>query len=198
MQHDLERVLIARDEIARRVADVGRQIADDLHGLTATAHDQVTLVPVLTGSIIFVADLIRHLPLPMQISVLSASSYPGTATTSRGVDPTDLFTTLPDTLAGQHVLVVDDILDSGNTLRAVTDLLAQRQPASLKTCVLLRKRRERVTAIDADYACFEIPDEFVVGYGLDYNGYYRNLPEIAVLTPEAIDRHREPGNAPSQ
>jgi len=192
MQQDLQRVLITREQIAERVAEVGQTIAADLHGLTSGASDQITLVPVLTGSIMFVADLIRHLPLPMQISVLSVSSYPGAATSSQGVDPSSMFTTLPESLDGQHVLVIDDILDSGNTLHAVTKLLGDREPASLKTCVLLRKACERQAAIDADYACFEIPDEFVVGYGLDYNGFYRNLPEIAVLTPEAIERHRAP------
>jgi len=188
---DIQKVLIKKEHIAQTVRAVGEQIADDLGGLADVEHTEVTLVPILTGSIIFLADLIRHLPLPMQIHVLSVSSYPGTATESQGVNIPAALDLLPESLEGRHVLIVDDILDSGRTLSAVARLLEQRGPESVKTCVLLEKERERDEQIAADYACFRIPDEFVVGYGLDYNGYYRNLPEIAVLTPEAIERHRE-------
>ena len=201
MQQDLASVLIDRDAIARRITEVARQIGQDLgppHP-TATAdadatqaahaarHDgELTLVPILTGSIIFVADLIRQLPQRMQIHLMSVSSYPGTATTSQGAKIDQTLTNVPADLSGRHVLLVDDILDSGNTLRAVTAELRRRGPASLRTCVLLRKRRPEALDFPADYVGFDIPDEFVVGYGLDYDDYYRNLPDIGVLRPEVI------------
>jgi len=147
---------------------------------------RITLVPILTGSIIFLADLIRHLPLYMQIKVMSVSSYPGQATTSQGVRIRSELEDLPEDLSARHVLVIDDILDSGRTLRAVSDRLRARRPASVRTCVLLRKQRPEAFAFAVDYVCFDIPDEFVVGYGLDFNGYYRNLPEIVTLKPEVV------------
>ncbi len=146
----------------------------------------LTLVPVLTGSIVFVADLIRHLPVYMQIQLISISSYPGRATSSRGATLRQDLGTLPESLAGRHVLLIDDILDSGRTLRLAADLLRQRRPASLRTCVLLRKERPEAMACPVDYVCFDIPDVFVVGYGLDFNDYYRNLPEIVTLRPEVV------------
>lgn len=187
MQRDIERVLIPRDAIARRVAELAGLITADL----ARDHTQeITLIPILTGSVIFVADLVRHLPVMTQIRLLSVSSYPGASTTSKGVRIREDLTTLPHSLAGANVLVIDDILDSGRTLRLVTDLIRERRPASLRTCVLLRKVRPESAECDVDYAGFDIPDEFVVGYGLDYNDYYRNLPDIVTLRPEALDRGR--------
>ncbi len=147
----------------------------------------LTIVPILTGSIVFLADLIRYLPLYMRIRLLSISSYPGRATTSRGAMVREELSTLPASLAGSHVLLIDDILDSGHTLTLARDLLAQRHPASLRTCVLLRKRRPEAMACPVDYVCFDIPDAFVVGYGLDFNDYYRNLPDIVTLRPEVTD-----------
>ncbi len=146
----------------------------------------LTFVPVLTGSIVFVADLIRHLPVYMQIQLISISSYPGRATSSRGATLRQDLGTLPELLCGRHVLLIDDILDSGRTLRLAVDLLRQRRPASLRTCVLLRKQRPEAMACPVDYVCFDIPDVFVVGYGLDFNDYYRNLPEIVTLRPEVV------------
>ncbi len=182
MQQDVERVLIHRQTIAQRVAEVAQQIERDYAAIDGAA--QVTLVPILTGSIIFVADLIRHLPLLMQIRLLSVSSYPGTSTTSKPAHIRHELSDLPKSLRGQHVLVIDDILDSGQTLRLVTDTLRAREPASVRTCVLLRKERPTIKQFPVDYACFDIPDEFVVGYGLDYDDYYRNLPDIVVLRPQ--------------
>ncbi|MFW6059750.1 MAG: hypoxanthine phosphoribosyltransferase [Phycisphaeraceae bacterium] len=187
MQADVERVLIDRDTIAARVAALAEQIAADLRAEThAEETVEITLVPILTGSMIFVADLVRHLPLRMQIHIISVSSYPGTATESRGPSVEAALTRIPETLTGQHVLVIDDILDSGRTLRTVTDILQQRSPASLRTCVLLRKQRDTAMHCPVDYIAFDIPDRFVVGYGLDYNDYYRNLPEICTLRPEIV------------
>jgi len=183
MQEDVQRVLVPAGRIAQRVAEVAGQITADF---STAEHDEITLVPILTGSIVFVADLIRLLPVRMQIRLVSISSYRGPTTVGRDLHIRDELTYLPERLDGAHVLVIDDILDSGNTLRLVTDLLKAKQPAAIKTCVLLRKQRPEAMACPVDYVCFDIPDEFVVGYGLDYNDYYRNLPDIAVLRPEVI------------
>lgn len=187
MQEDLQRILVSRSEIATRIESLGQQITRDLEA-DGLGSDEITLVPILTGSIIFVSDLIRCLPLRMQIHVMSVTSYPGTSTTSRGakLDPTG--TQVPGDLSGRHVLVMDDILDSGNTLRLVKQELEARGPASVRTCVMLRKQRPEAMAFDVDYIAFDIPDEFVVGYGLDYDDYYRNLPDIAVLKPDVIQQ----------
>lgn len=189
MQNDIERVLIDRMTIAKRVEEVAGQITLD-HASAVSGEDggsgEVTIVPILTGSLIFVADLMRLMPVYMQIRMVSISSYPGTATSSQGASINKDLTGLPDSLEGCHVLLIDDILDSGNTLRLCTQMLRERRPASLRTCVLLRKDRPEARAFEVDYVCFDIPDEFVVGYGLDYNDYYRNLPEIVTLKPDVI------------
>ena len=186
MQDDIDRVLIDAATIERRVAEVADRISEDLGALSAESPAQLTLVPILTGSIIFVSDLIRKLPVRMQIHLVSVHSYPGTSTTSHGARIRRELTSLPDSLEGAHVLVLDDILDSGKTLAVVTELIASRNPASLRVCVLLRKRRPEAMKLHVDYVCFEVPDEFVVGYGLDFNDYYRNLPDIVTLRPEVM------------
>jgi hypoxanthine phosphoribosyltransferase len=194
MRTPIDRVLLDRQTIAERIGELGAQIADDF---TATVGAQVgdagpaspdptaelTIVPLLTGSVIFVADLMRELPLMMRIRLMSASSYPGKATTSQGVMIEDH---RHESLAGRHVLIVDDILDSGRTLTAVREEVNRHGPASVKVCVLLRKRIPSAMAVAADYVGFDIADQFVVGYGLDYDGYYRNLPEVVTLKPEAM------------
>jgi len=147
---------------------------------------EITLVPILTGSLIFVADLIRHMPLRMRIQLVSISSYRGSTTLPRAAQIERGLTDLPESLAGRHVVLVDDILDSGQTLGLAREMLLQRDPASVRTCVLLRKRRPEALACPVDYVCFDIPDTFVVGYGLDYNGYYRNLPDIVTLKPHVL------------
>ncbi len=184
MQADIDRVLIHRDAIAARIGELGQQIAADL----ARDNDaQLTLIPILTGSIIFVSDLIRQLPLKLQIRLISVTSYPGTATSSRGATIQQALTNVPQDLRGAHVLVIDDILDSGSTLRAVRDYLRQRGPAEVRTCVFLRKQRSEAMACPVDYVAFDIPDEFVVGYGLDFDDYYRNLPDVCTLKPSVIE-----------
>ncbi len=179
MRDEIESVLLARSNIQKRVAQVARQIAAAEQ--TDSGDTELTIVPILTGSIIFVADLIRHLPLRMQIHLISVHSYPGTATKSRGARIRQELTHPPENFHGRHVLIVDDILDSGSTLKLVRRVIEQRQPASIRTCVLLRKRRPQALAVPVDFVCFDIEDRFVVGYGLDYNDYYRNLPDIMVL-----------------
>jgi hypoxanthine phosphoribosyltransferase len=184
MQQDIERILITRQDIDRRVREVAQQITGDL-ARDAGPHElpELTLVPILTGSIIFVADLIRQLPLMMQIKLMSISSYPGKSTSSKGAQIKEALSDLPESLEGAHVLLLDDILDSGHTLRFACDYIRTRKPASLHTCVLLRKQRPEAMAFPVDYFCFDIPDAFVVGYGLDFNDYYRNLPDIVTLKP---------------
>ncbi len=193
MQDDIDHVLIDRHRIALRVQELAAQIMGDLlKGVSDQGkpgypgEPDITLVPLLTGSFIFAADLIRHLPVKLKIRLLSVSSYPGTATTSRGARIKDDLSHLPASLAGQHVLIVDDILDSGNTLKLVGQTLAAMNPASIRTCVLLRKERPQAMAFPVDYVAFDIPDEFVVGYGLDFNDHYRNLPDIVTLRREVI------------
>lgn len=191
MQADLQRTLLTRRQIAERLDELAGEIEREIEHVTGLSdpdhpHNTLTVVPIMTGSFIFAADLVRRLPLRTKIYPMSASSYPGEATSSQGVSLNAANDRVPADLAGQHVLLIDDILDSGSTLRAVTAELARRAPASLHTCVLLRKRRDQAMAQPIDYVAFDIPDEFVVGYGLDYDDQYRNLPEICTLRPEVV------------
>jgi len=132
---------------------------------------------------IFAADLMRHLPMRMRIGLLTVSSYPGKSMRSKGAS---VLSQQVQDVRGRHVLIVDDILDSGGTLRLVRSTFEGFAPASLRTCVLLRKMTEGAKATSIDYVGFEIPDEFVVGYGLDWNDYYRNLPDIVTLKRDII------------
>ena len=177
---DIERILIDRSTIATRVAAMGEEIASDLE--LATGADRLVVVPVMTGALVFAADLVRTLPMRLRLELLEASSYPGASTTSQGV-------TLSEgpvgELTGAPVLILDDIFDSGRTLAAVKRLVAEHNPASVRTAVLLRKIVERAPDVtpdmEPDYVGFDVPDAFVVGYGLDHDGWYRNLPDIGVL-----------------
>lgn len=186
MQRDIEKVLIDQGRIAARVRELGRTIAADLVREPSLAPEggdgTLVIMPVMTGSMIFVADLIRELPLKLSLELVAVSSYPGRSVESKGVK---LRGELPRTLAGRHVLIIDDILDSGHTLDVVTRLVREQGPRSVRVCVLLRKPGKASVPVQADYIGFDIPDEFVVGYGLDYNGYYRNYPQIATLRKEA-------------
>lgn len=187
MDQKIGRILIDRGRIASRVREIGRQLSAELEadlkreGGDVMQHpDRIVLMPILTGAIVFVADLIREMPLRLSMRVVTVSSYPGTTTKSRGAM---LRGALPQDLGGRHVVVVDDILDSGHTLALVRELVLEQNPASLRICVLLRKDvpRPPERQIHPHHVGFDIPNEFVVGYGLDYNGFYRNLPDIAVL-----------------
>ncbi|MCC6423479.1 MAG: hypoxanthine phosphoribosyltransferase [Phycisphaerales bacterium] len=184
MQADIDRILITRQQIAERVRELALRITAD-HSPPILDAGEITIVPILTGAVIFTADLIRHMPLAMKIGLITVSSYPGAAVQSKGAQL--LGRQLGD-IRGRHVLVVDDILDSGGTLRMVVPLLQQYGPAGVKTCVLLRKDRPAARDVPVDYVGFDIPDQFVVGYGLDYDDYYRNLPEIVTLRPSAMGK----------
>jgi hypoxanthine phosphoribosyltransferase len=164
--------LLTSPQIAERVQALGRDISRDFQSRP------LTVVGVLHGSVVFVADLIRAISTPHQLGFVTASSYRGTATS-----PTELrldLESLPD-LAGRDVLLVDDIFDTGRTLATLVDRIAARKPAEIRTAVLLWKKDRTETALRPDYVGFEIPDRFVVGYGLDYNGDYRHLPFIGTL-----------------
>ncbi len=181
VERDVDRIILGREQIAARIAELGRDIRAELEDLPGDA--EVVIVPILTGAIIFLADLIRHLPHKVRISVLAASSYDGARTESRG----DVrLSALPEDLRGRYVLIVDDILDSGTTIRRVRAEISKRDPSLLRACVLLRKNIPSALETPCEYVGFDIPDEFVVGYGLDYDGYYRNLPDIGVLKKDAL------------
>ena len=169
----LERVLFDAGQIRARVAEMGARLTADYAG------KPLTIVTILQGGAVFMADLIREIHLPLTIESLSVASYHGETESSGRV--TFHQSRLP-AIDGRHVLVLDDILDSGRTLSAILDRLrTERAPLSLRTVVLLSKRIERAAPIEADYAGFEIGGEFIVGYGLDYRGEFRNLPMIGVL-----------------
>ncbi|MEX2218874.1 MAG: hypoxanthine phosphoribosyltransferase [Phycisphaerales bacterium] len=180
---ELDRVLIDQERIGARVRALGQEISRDLLAdIARTGNEQIVLVPILTGSVVFVADLIRHMPLKLSLGVVAVSSYPGKSLQSKGAA---IRGEIPPGLAGKHVLIVDDILDTGRTLSLVRSVIAEQKPASLRLCVLLRKLIAREEEVAAEYVGFDIPDEFVVGYGLDFDGYYRNYPGVAVLKREA-------------
>ncbi|MFM9959548.1 MAG: hypoxanthine phosphoribosyltransferase [Phycisphaerales bacterium] len=187
MPLQIGRTLIDRARIRQRVGELGRALASDLTdelvkeggGQDALNHaDRIVMLPVLTGAVVFVADLIREMPMRLSMRVVTVSSYPGASTSSKGAM---LRGALPSDLKGRHVVVVDDILDTGQTLGLLRDLILEQKPASLRIAVLLTKVVPRKVEVKADYSGFDIPDEFVVGYGLDYDGFYRNVPDIVVL-----------------
>ena len=178
------RVLIDPERIAERVRELAARLEADLERL----EGEVTLVPVMTGSMLFTSDLIRHLKRPLRIAPVTVQSYPGSSTRSRGAR---LQTPLPEALRGTHVVIVDDILDSGGTLATLRRLIGAVEPSSIRACVLLRKNVDHDDSAICEHAGFDIPDEFVVGYGLDYDGLYRNLPYIGTL-PSSLIGGEEP------
>ena len=173
MIQDIERILIARGAISDRVRSLAEEITNDIG--SKEDGTELVLVAIMTGSIIFVADLMRNLPMKIRIQLMTASSYIGKTTLSNQ-DP--VVSKLPD-VTGKHVLLVDDILDSGKTLTHVRAQLETLEPKSIDTCVLLRKTIPSAMAVPCTYVGFDIEDEFVVGYGLDYDDYYRNFPDTA-------------------
>jgi hypoxanthine phosphoribosyltransferase len=184
MDRDIERTLIAHDRIARRVKELAVQITAD-HAAAAAGDVEITIVPIMTGAMIFCGDLIRQIPIRIRIGLIMVSSYPGSSVKSQG---SQLLGNQVGDIRGRHVLVLDDILDSGGTVRMVVPALREMGAASVKSCVLLRKDRPAAHDVHVDYVGFEIPDAFVVGYGLDYNDYYRNIPDIVTLTRDAMAR----------
>jgi hypoxanthine phosphoribosyltransferase len=182
MQADLERVLFDESAIQRRLDELAEQISNDYR------ERELTVIAVLNGSLMFMADLLRRIPLPLKLDCLSVASYHGKAQRSGEVIFKQI--TLPYVM-DRHVLLLDDILDSGGTLSAIREKLETAKPRSIRICVLLQKKKARQQPVDADYVGFEIEDEFVVGYGLDFMGRYRNLPCIGLLRRELIGRPNE-------
>ncbi len=179
MTDHLEKVLLHETTILSRLDEMAAEITRDFAG------KEFTVIAILHGSLIFMADLLRRVHLPLKIESVSIASYHGATESSGLVTFNQLH--LPE-VKGEHVLILDDILDSGRTLEAITKKLEEEcRPASIKVCVLLDKRASRVTDIEADFVGFKIEDEFVVGYGLDYRGHYRNLPLIGTLRREYIE-----------
>jgi hypoxanthine phosphoribosyltransferase len=179
MRGDLDRVLFDEPAIHRRLDDIAAQISKDYR------ERELTVIAVLHGSLMFVADLLRRIPLPLKLECLSVASYHGKTQTSGEVIFRQI--TLPD-IAGRDVLILDDILDSGHTLAAIREALETAKPQSMRVCVLLSKKKQRAREVETDYVGFEIEDEFVVGYGLDFRERYRNLPYIGVLRRELLDQ----------
>ncbi len=175
--HDVERILITEDRIARRIGQLSRQIEREYRGR------ELVIVSLLNGTVMFLADLIRHISLPLRLDFIGVSSY-GSGTESRQL----VFTKeLRLDVRGRDVLLVDDILDTGKTMVSVLAKLRALRPRRIRTCVLLNKAARRVEKIEADYVGFEIPDYFVVGYGLDFAERYRNLPFVGVLHPHVYE-----------
>lgn len=179
MHTHLDSVLFHEQTILRRLDEMGAQITEDYEG------KNLCVLAIMHGGLVFMADLFRRIHLPLKVECLSVESYHGGTESSGTVTFNQL--RMPD-FSGEHVLIVDDILDSGRTLKAITERIsAECHPESVKICVLLDKKAVRAETVDPDYAGFEIGDEFVVGYGLDYQGRYRNLPLIGILKPEHIE-----------
>jgi hypoxanthine phosphoribosyltransferase len=179
---EIERILITEKQIAHRVRQLTRQLQKDFAGR------DLVIVSLLNGTVMFLADLVRHLSLPLRLDFIGVSSY------GAGTESGELVFTkqLRLDVRGRDVLVVDDILDTGRTLKRVLAVLRAHQPRRIKVCVLLEKKARRTENVRADYVGFQIPDLFVVGYGLDYAECYRNLPFVGVLRAEAYKPHAKP------
>jgi hypoxanthine phosphoribosyltransferase len=180
VHQDLKRVLYTEEQLAARVTEIGQAITKD-YAECAARGERIVLVSVLCGAAVFMADLARKIDLPIEMDFMAISSYGNKAETSGVVSILkDLKTPIKDC----HVIIAEDILDSGLTLQYLMKNLGSREPASIEIATLLRKKVEHQAKIDCKYVGFECPDEFIVGYGLDYAEHYRNLPYIGILKPE--------------
>jgi len=172
--NDVESVLLSAEELAKRIGEIGAEITADYAG------KEILMIGVLRGAVIFMADLARAIKVPVAIDFMAVSSY-GVGTSSSGV--VRILKDLDENVEGKHLLVVEDIIDSGLTLNYLLENLKSRKPASIKLCTLLNKPERRKVQVNIDYNGFNVPDYFVVGYGLDYAEKYRNLPFIGILKP---------------
>jgi len=175
MHQDVARILISEEQIQQRVRELARQIEADYQGR------DLLMVGLLKGAVNFMVDLTRAMQRPVAIDFMAVSSY-GASTESSGI--VRILKDLDESIEGKHVLIVEDIVDTGLTLKYILELLRRRGPASLRVCTLLNKVERRLVDLPLDYVGFDVPNEFVIGYGLDYNQIYRNLPYIGVLKPE--------------
>ncbi|ART80255.1 hypoxanthine phosphoribosyltransferase [Oceanisphaera avium] len=174
MKHTVE-VLLSTEEVTARIKALGEQITEHYQGV-----DELVMVGLLRGSCVFMADLCRQIPLPVRLDFMTASSYGSNTESNRDVR---ILKDLDDEIHGKHVIIVEDIIDTGYTLSKVREILSLRAPASLTICSLLDKPERREVQVPVDWVGFTIPDEFVVGYGIDYAQRYRNLPYIGKVIP---------------
>lgn len=172
---DIDHILVSEEQLRETIASMGRTLAKDYAG------QELVLIGVLRGAIMFIVDLARAIDLPLTLDFMAVASY-GASTQTSGI--VRILKDLDSSIEGKHVLVVEDIIDSGLTLTYILDTLQTRNPASIKVCALLNKPARRRVEVPVHYTCFNIPDEFVVGYGLDFNQIYRNLPFVGVLKPQ--------------
>ncbi|MGF1472318.1 MAG: hypoxanthine phosphoribosyltransferase [Rubrobacteraceae bacterium] len=177
MMPDVKEVLIPSSDIQEKVREIGERITNDYKG------EHPLLVGILRGAVVVLGDLMRKVDLPCELDFMDISSY-GTGTTSSGV--VRILKDLDENITDRHVLIVEDIIDTGLTLSYLRRALLQRHPASLEICSFLSKPERRRVELEVKYLGFEVPDEFVVGYGLDYAGAYRNLPDVCILKPEVF------------
>ena len=180
MDEDILQVLVTEEQLKAKVQQLGEQISRDYEG------KDLLLVSILKGSVVFMADIMRAIKIPSAIDFMVVSSYGGANTTSTGL--VKIVKDLDQDLSGKDLLIVEDILDTGITLSHLVPMLKLRNPASVRLCTILSKPSRRKADIEPDYLGFEVPDEFVVGYGLDYDENYRNLPYVGVLKPEVYSK----------
>lgn len=174
MHDSIERVLLTEEQIRERIREMGQILAKEYEGKCPI------FVGILKGVVVFFADMVRAIPIDCQFDFMCVSSYDGTETTGFIKVKKDLSADI----AGRHVVILEDIIDSGLTLKHTVEYLKSKNPASLKICTFLDKPERRLADLQADYVCFTVPNEFVVGYGLDYNESFRNLPYVGILKPE--------------
>lgn len=179
MKQLMEKIIITESELKERIAALGLQITKDYQ------DKPLVIVSILKGSFIFTSDLIRQIQLPLTVDFMAVSSY-GNATQSTGV--VKIIKDLDKSIEGKHILIVEDIIDSGLTLTYLKEILSARGTASIKICTLLDKPAHRKEKVAIDYVGFEVPDEFIVGYGIDYAEQYRNLPYIGILKREVYEK----------
>ena len=180
LDRDIDHILVTEEQLKAKVNELGAQITKDYEGR------DLLLVSILKGSVVFMADLMRAIRMPCGIDFMVVSSYGGANTTSTGL--VKIVKDLDQDLSGKDLLIVEDILDTGITLSHLVPMLKLRNPASVRLCTILIKPSRRKADIEPDYLGFEVPDEFVVGYGLDYDEKYRNLPYVGVLKPEVYSK----------
>ena len=176
MHDDVERVLFTQEELREKVAAMGKKISEDYQN----ASEDVFCVGILKGAVVFYTDLVRSISLPVQFDFMIASSYGNQTSTSGSVK---LLKDLDYDVEGKHLIIIEDIIDSGTTMQYLMRILRERRPKSIKLCALLSKPSRRTADVHIDYLGAEVPNEFLVGYGLDYAGTYRNLPYIGILKP---------------
>ncbi len=180
MERDIQKILLTEEQIQNRIRELGEVLTREY------ADKNPVVVGVLKGVVVFYADMVRQIKIPIQMDFMSMSSYEGTSSTGKTIVRQDLKTNI----RGRHVLILEDIFDTGNSLNFTVNYLKLKEPASLKICTLLDKpeRRNPEITLKADYVGFTVPNEFVVGYGLDYNEQYRNLPYVGILKPEVYEK----------